>query len=162
LFLPEPSKRVGPDAGARLATTDLLRRAGVKPRIQNFDLIAQAAFATLPATTGATPMIVTVFRSRLREGVRDDYNAAVARMVELAREMPGYISHKVFTAEDAERCTIVEFDSAESQRAWRMHPEHRTAQHQAREIYYEDYSVQVCELVRETKFKRTEPAAAEA
>ena len=107
-------------------------------------------------------MIVTVFRSRLRDGVREDYVTDVARMVELAQAMPGYISHKGFFAEDGERCTIVEFDSADSQRAWRMHPEHRDIQRKAKDIYYEEYSLQICELVRESKFKRTAPAVAEA
>ena len=42
-----------------------------------------------------------------------------------------------------------------------MHPEHRTAQKKAREIYYSEYSIQVCNLVRESRFKRTEePASA--
>ena len=60
--------------------------------------------------------------------------------------MPGYISHKGFFSEDGERCTIVEFESEEAQRAWRMHPEHRDAQRKGRELYYEDYSLQVCQV----------------
>ena len=55
-------------------------------------------------------MIVTVFRSRLRPGARGEYVALVDRMVELAKTMPGYISHKGFFAEDGERVTIVEFE----------------------------------------------------
>ena len=38
-------------------------------------------------------------------------------------------------------------------RTWRMNPEHRAAQKKAREIYYSEYSVQVCNVVRESKFK---------
>jgi heme-degrading monooxygenase HmoA len=97
-------------------------------------------------------MIVTVFRSRLRPGAREDYVALVDRMVELAKTMPGYISHKGFFAEDGERVTIVEFEHEEGMRAWRMNPEHRAAQKKAREIYYSEYSVQVCNVVRESKF----------
>ena len=103
-------------------------------------------------------MIVTVFRSRLMPGLQEEYVALVDRMAELASAMPGYISHKGFFAEDGERCTIVEFESEEAQRAWRMHPEHRVAQRKAKEIYYQDYSVQVCQVVRENRFKR-DPAA---
>jgi heme-degrading monooxygenase HmoA len=99
-------------------------------------------------------MIVTVFRSRLMPGVREDYVTLVDRMIELASSMPGYISHKGFFAEDGERVTIVEFETEEAQRAWRMHPEHRDAQKKARDIYYETYSVQVCEVKREAKFDR--------
>ena len=99
-------------------------------------------------------MIVTVFRSRLMPGLREEYVALVDRMVELATAMPGYISHKGFFAEDGERCTIVEFESEEAQRAWRMHPEHRDAQRKGRELYYQDFSVQVCQVVRENRFQR--------
>jgi heme-degrading monooxygenase HmoA len=98
-------------------------------------------------------MIVTVFRSRLMPGLREDYVALVDRMVELASGMPGYISHKGFFAEDGERCTIVEFESEETQRAWRMHPEHRDAQRKGKDIYYESYSLQICQVIRESRFK---------
>jgi heme-degrading monooxygenase HmoA len=100
-------------------------------------------------------MIVTVFRSRLMPDVREEYVALVDRMIEIASIMPGYISHKGFFAEDGERVTIVEFESEEAQRAWRMHPEHREAQRKARDVYYASYSVQVCELKRESKFERS-------
>ena len=101
-------------------------------------------------------MIVTVFRSRLRPGAREEYIALVDRMVELAKTMPGYISHKGFFAEDGERVTIVEFEHEEGMRAWRMNSEHRAAQKKAREIYYSEYSVQVGNVVRESKFKLDE------
>lgn len=105
-------------------------------------------------------MIITVFRSRLMPDVREEYVALVDRMVELAAAIPGYISHKGFFAEDGERVTIVEFEHEEGMRAWRMHPEHRAAQKNAREIYYSEYSVQVCNLARESKFKRDERVSA--
>jgi heme-degrading monooxygenase HmoA len=103
-------------------------------------------------------MIVTVFRSRLRPGVRDEYLALVNRMAELAATMPGYISHKGFFADDGERVTVVEFESQEGMRTWRMHPEHRAAQRKARELYYSEYNLQVCELVRQSTFKHDEAA----
>jgi len=55
---------------------------------------------------------------------------------------------------------VVEFESEEGMRAWRMHPEHRAAQRKARELYYSEYSLQVCELVRQSRFKQEEPAQA--
>lgn len=106
-------------------------------------------------------MIVTVFRSRLKPGVRDEYVALVDRMNEIARTMPGYISHKGFFAEDGERVTIVEFENEEGLRVWRTNPEHVAAQRKAREIYYEEYHIQVCTLTRESKFKASERKAAQ-
>jgi heme-degrading monooxygenase HmoA len=103
-------------------------------------------------------MIVTVFRSRLLPGTRDEYVALVERMNALARTMPGYISHKGFFADDGERVTIVEFESEDGMRAWRTHPEHIAAQRLAREKFYSEYRIQVCELVRERSFARPDAA----
>ena len=99
-------------------------------------------------------MIVTVFRSRLMPDVREEYLVLAARMNEIARTMPGYISHKGFFAEDGERVTVVEFEHEEGMRAWRMNPEHREAQKLARDRYYEAYSVQICEVLRDSTFRR--------
>ena len=99
-------------------------------------------------------MRVIVFRARLKPGLRDEYIALVDRMAALARTMPGYLSHKGFFADDGERVTIVEFENEEGMRAWRMHPEHRAAQKKARESFYAEYSVQVCEVLRDSTFRR--------
>lgn len=106
-------------------------------------------------------MIVTVFRSRLRPGIREEYVALADRMAAIAKTMPGYISHKDFFAEDGERCTIVEFEHAEGLRAWRTNPEHLAAQKLARQKYYTEYHIQVCTLDRESKFKAAETTAAQ-
>ena len=103
-------------------------------------------------------MIVTVFRSTLMPGLRDEYVGEVERLAAIAKTMPGYISHKGFFAEDGERCTIVEFEHEEGMRAWRMNADHRAAKKKAREIYYASYSVQICELKQESKFDRNTPA----
>jgi heme-degrading monooxygenase HmoA len=104
-------------------------------------------------------MIVTVFRSRLMPGFKDEYVALVERMNELARTIPGYISHKGFWADDGERVTIVEFAHEEGQRAWRSHPEHIEAQKLGRQKYYEMYDIKVCNVVYDRHFERSEAKA---
>jgi heme-degrading monooxygenase HmoA len=105
-------------------------------------------------------MLITVFRSRLRPGVRDEYVALVDRMNEIAQTMPGYISHKGYFADDGERVTIVEFEHEEGLRTWRTNPEHVAAQKLARQKYYASYHVQVCTLDRESKFEAPATVAA--
>jgi heme-degrading monooxygenase HmoA len=78
----------------------------------------------------------------------------------LAQSMPGFVSYKVYAADDGERCSIIEFDSAEHLRAWREHPEHREAQRMGRERYYEEYSLHVGEPERASSFRRRAPADA--
>jgi heme-degrading monooxygenase HmoA len=103
-------------------------------------------------------MIVTVFRSRLMPGLQDEYTALVDRMRAIVEKMPGYISHKGFWAEDGERVTIVEFESEETQRAWREHPEHIAAQRLGAQKYYATYDVQICTVVHDSHFKRKSAA----
>jgi heme-degrading monooxygenase HmoA len=97
-------------------------------------------------------MIVTVFRNRLKPEHRDEYLDTARRMSELARAMPGHVSHKTFTAEDGERVTIVEFADEASHRAWAMHPEHVGAKGRGREAFYSEYSIQVCRVQRASRF----------
>jgi len=98
-------------------------------------------------------MIVVVFRARPRAGIGQDYMELGMRMSDLARTMPGHISHKSFASEDGEWLTIVEFASEAELRAWREHPEHLAAQQKGRDLYYAEYQIQICEVKRESKFK---------
>ena len=105
-------------------------------------------------------MIVTVFRSRLKPGNADEYYSLAGRMGSLAKSMPGYISHKVFVAEDGERVTIVEFADAQSQRAWATQVDHVAAKKKGRADFYREYKLQVCEVLRETSFAADAPETA--
>lgn len=97
-------------------------------------------------------MIVTIFRSRLRDDKNEKYFKTAERMEELAKEMPGFVSFKTFKSGDGERVSIVEFEDTESQKAWRNHPEHLQAQRLGREEFYSEYRIQVLENPRETIF----------
>lgn len=101
-------------------------------------------------------MILVVFRSRLAAEAGSDYEATAARMAELAAEMPGYVAHKQFSAEDGERVTIVEFENEETMRAWRLHPEHVNAQRKGRSTFYSEFRLTVCQVIREQRFHATE------
>ena len=95
-------------------------------------------------------MIVTVFRARLKPEAYAEYAPLAARLGEIAKSIPGYVSHKRFTADDGERVTIVEFATEEGHRAWAMHPEHLAAKRIGRERFYTEYKVQVCRLQSES------------
>ena len=98
-------------------------------------------------------MVVIVFRSRVRPGVDPALFAPIgARMDELARQMPGFVSYKDFAAADGEGVTIVEFESLETLAAWRNHPEHLEAQRAGREQLFAEYQIQVCTPTRSYRF----------
>lgn len=98
-------------------------------------------------------MVVVVFRNRLRGESPPGYEETAQRMLELARQQPGFRALKTFTAEDGERVTLSEFDSLEAVDAWRAHAEHREAQRRGRAEFYAEYALQTCTLVRELRFR---------
>lgn len=69
-------------------------------------------------------MVIAVFRTRVRPETNVEYMRWAARMAELARAMPGYVSHEGFAAYDGERVTIVEFETMDALLTWSAHPEH--------------------------------------
>jgi heme-degrading monooxygenase HmoA len=105
-------------------------------------------------------MIVVVFRNRIQPGAEDAYYEEAKEVGPIAMEMPGYISHKVFTAQDGERATVVEYESEEAVRLWARHPRHVAAKKHGRQSLYADYKVQVCSVLQQRDFTRT-PAESE-
>ena len=104
-------------------------------------------------------MIVVLFRSRLTASAGEDYAAMDARMLERARSAPGFVDVKSYTAADGERLTLVRWKDAETLRAWREDPAHREAQAAGRRLWYEWYDMEVAEIVRESRFARTDASA---
>ena len=99
-------------------------------------------------------MVLIVFRSRLRPENVEEFEKLAHKLLELAQSMPGFISYKRYLNEDGERCSIIEFETAEQLRAWREHPVHRDAQRMGRERYYQEYHLQVFErAIRESRFQ---------
>jgi len=99
-------------------------------------------------------MVMVVFRSKLRPGVEEEFGELADKMMEIAESMPGFVSYKVFQAEDGERASIIHFESIEQLQAWRTQPEHLAAQQRGRESFYEEYSLIVSEPYRDNDFKR--------
>lgn len=104
-------------------------------------------------------MMMVIFRSRLRPEVAQEYAVWAKEMATLAKQQPGYISDKTFIAADGERVTLAVFESEEAVISWRQHPRHQMAQRLGQERFYSEYSVQVCDIVRDYSFVREESHA---
>jgi heme-degrading monooxygenase HmoA len=97
-------------------------------------------------------MVIAIFRSRVRPEHEAEAAPMKARIAEIAKSMPGYLTHKGYVAEDGERVSIHYWESEEQLRAFRDHPEHREIQKFGRDKLYEGYSLYVCEVIRDAKF----------
>jgi heme-degrading monooxygenase HmoA len=93
--------------------------------------------------------VVVAFRNYLRLEFEAEYWETAGRMAPLAVAVPGYLSHKVFVAQDGERLTLVEYASQDAVREWSRDPEHIKAKKLGRQRFYSKYKVQVCSVVRQ-------------
>jgi heme-degrading monooxygenase HmoA len=99
--------------------------------------------------------VVTVFRSRRRQGSDAAYAEVALEMEAAARAAPGFVDFKTFVAEDGERASLVTFATPLSHQAWRDDARHRRAQQQGRDHFYLEYSIQVGECDHTTRWERT-------
>jgi heme-degrading monooxygenase HmoA len=98
-------------------------------------------------------MKIIFFRSRLRAGVdADAYHRHAEALYGIASTIPGFVSAEDFAGDGGQRLAVIAFRDDESLAEWRNHPVHRAAQERGRDEYYESYTIQVCELERESTF----------
>ena len=99
-------------------------------------------------------MVIVLFKVRTREGIDpDEYGARFVKLLAAAKAIPGFVSIKGFSAEDGEELALVEFRNHDALNQWRSQSDHMIAQDLGRSTYYTQYQVQVCDMVREYKFK---------
>jgi heme-degrading monooxygenase HmoA len=76
------------------------------------------------------------------------------KMETLVKTIDGYEKHFGFRdPETRDGVTISYFSSLEAISAWKSLADHRTAQELGREKFYDEYSVQVCEILRDYEFR---------
>ena len=103
-------------------------------------------------------MMVIVFRSRLTPEAGADYATTSDRMFALAKESEGFVDMRSYVSEDGERLTLVWWKDAETLSRWRSDGRHREAQETGRTRWYAYYDMDVAEVVRESHFRRPDPA----
>jgi heme-degrading monooxygenase HmoA len=81
------------------------------------------------------------------------YDAMAERMVELAKQQPGYLGFDSARGADGLGITVSYWASEEAIRNWRTHAEHRLAQQQGRESWYASFSLRVCRVERAWEFE---------
>lgn len=101
-------------------------------------------FATLPKG----PCYAVIFSAQRSPGDDAGYAATAARMLELARQQPGFLGAE--SARDASGfgITVSYWESEEAIRQWREHAEHRVAQERGRSHWYQHFELRVARVER--------------
>jgi heme-degrading monooxygenase HmoA len=103
----------------------------------------------------ARAMFLAIFRNRKRSDIdAKAYAADAARMEALARQQPGFLSFKSYTADDGEVVAISEWFSEAAVHAWGSHAEHAVIQRRGRAEYYQDYTLFACNGPMVHRFER--------
>lgn len=99
-------------------------------------------------------MYLILFRSRLTSEAGPDYQDAATEMLAYAKQHPGYVDFRQYTADDGERLTVVRWKDAETLQSWREDPRHVAAKKRGRELWYETYDIDIAELKESKHFDR--------
>lgn len=103
---------------------------------------------------GKNPSLIILFRSKLTDQAREDYQAMNAELEILVRQNPGFVDVKSYTAADGERLTVVWWRDEASLAEWRNLMRHREAQNTGRQKWYEYYNIDVATITRSRSFVR--------
>ena len=100
------------------------------------------------APTPEPPYFAVIFSSQRTDGDQG-YGAMAERMVELAREQPGFLG--VESARDAEGfgITVSYWQDESAIATWKTQTEHAVAQRLGRDRWYADFQLRVCRVERD-------------
>ena len=104
------------------------------------------------ANTPATPYYAVIFSSVRTEGDQG-YAEAAARMLELAREQPGFLGMES-AREDGLGITVSYWESEAAILAWKQQAEHREVREQGRATWYSAFHTRVCKVERAYTFHK--------
>jgi heme-degrading monooxygenase HmoA len=103
------------------------------------------------APTPNPPDYAVIFSSQRTEGDQG-YGQAASRMLELAREQPGFLGVES-AREDALGITVSYWESEAAILAWKQQAEHRAVREQGRAAWYSAFQTRVCKVERDYRFK---------
>lgn len=106
-----------------------------------------------PARTPDPPYYAVIFTST-RTSVREGYEEASQRMLELAARQPGFLGAESARGEDGLGITVSYWESEEAIANWRRDAEHALVQKQGREQWYEEFFTRVARVERARHFAR--------
>ena len=103
------------------------------------------------AQTPEPPYYAVIFTS-LQTDDLEGYDAASARMLELAAGMPGFLG--VEAAREGLGITVSYWTDLESIAAWKRHAEHTATQGEGRRRWYSHYATRIARVERDYERRR--------
>ena len=93
------------------------------------------------------PYYAVIFSSKRTQG-DDGYGTMARRMVELAREQPGFLGVESARNADSAGITVSYWQTEADIARWKQQAEHRIAQENGKGRWYADYTVRIARVER--------------
>lgn len=106
------------------------------------------------AKTPEPPYYAVVFTSLRTSGNGDGYVHTLERMLELARQQPGYLGFETAREAGGLGITVSYWRDEAAIKNWKQNTEHLRAQSNGRENWYAQYELRVCRVERAYGFTR--------
>ncbi len=100
------------------------------------------------------PRYYAVVFSSLRTEGDNGYGQAADRMLELARQQPGFLGVESARGDDGLGITVSYWSSEAEILAWKQHAEHTEVREQGRATWYSACHTRVCKVERSYAFER--------
>lgn len=108
-------------------------------------------FTTMLANTPPPPYYAVIFSS-IRTDHQQGYADMADRMVELAKQQPGFLG--VESARGELGITVSYWKDLDSIRKWKQHAEHRMAQEKGKSTWYQSYQTRIARVERDYGFEK--------
>lgn len=106
------------------------------------------------AATPPPPYLAVIFTNRQVPGVHPDYDRTAAHMVELARQIDGFLGIESVRGDDGTGITVSYWRDEDAIERWRSDPEHLDAQAAGQDAWYSWYELRVARVERAHSFSR--------
>jgi heme-degrading monooxygenase HmoA len=91
---------------------------------------------------------VVIFKTKRSLPMPNEYVELNKKLAELVKGQPGFKRIESVADSDGNGISVSYWDSMESIRSWKKNTVHAEAQNKGKSIWYQDYSVEICEMVR--------------
>ncbi len=95
-----------------------------------------------------SPCYAVIFSSQRNDRDEAGYGESAQRMLELAREQPGYLGVESARGDDGFGITVSYWESEQAILAWRHHAGHAATRDRGRKEWYEHYELRVAKVER--------------
>lgn len=94
------------------------------------------------------PYYAVIFTSQ-RKKPDHGYAETAEKMLTMAAQQQGFLGVESFRNEDGQGVTISYWRTLEAIDNWKKIPEHKAAQQQGKDLWYQQYRVRVCRVEKE-------------